>query len=193
MSVRSLILLLATCLHAVAIGQERPRLPYSSWGACPFECCTYRAWKAEQPVVAFKKRDASAPVAFQVAKGEWVRAIGGVVITQRYRVTEVLKHVELDYGDTRGRPPLRLEPGDVLYPLHYEGEGFYRFWYKGSVYSDAVSGDVPDPIPPSPAASLHVREVPRFTWWAKIRNKKGEVGWTNVPGKFSNSGACGAG
>jgi uncharacterized protein with LGFP repeats len=115
--------------------------------------------------------------------------MGGVVVTDRLGVTEVLKHVEL--GD--GVNPLRLEPGDVLYPLHYEGEGFYRFWYKGSIYSDAVSGQVPDSTPPSQDASLHVLEVPHFTWWAKIRNKKGEIGWTNGPEKFSNTGACGTG
>ena len=86
---------------------------------------------------------------------------------------------------------LQLQPGDVVYPLHYQGEGSYLFWYKGQVYSDEVSARKPDDDPPSPELNIQTIVVPTYIWWAKIRNKQGVVGWTNLPHKFSNVDACG--
>jgi len=188
---RAFVLLTAWCLSVYGASDEKPHLPYYRWGVCPFECCTYRAWKAEGPVTAFTKRDINSPPAFEVKKGEWIRGVGGVVITYRAGLSKILKPVEIGYGKTGDKPLLHLQPGDVVYPLHYQGEGSYLFWYKGQVYSDGVSSDKPDRDPPSAELNIQTITIPQYVWWARIRNKEGATGWTNKLDKFSNVDACG--
>jgi len=180
-----------SAVSAAATPTEKPPLPYYDWKACPFECCTYRRWKAEKSVVAYKTRNQKAEVAFRVEKGEWVRGIDGVVITHRYGVTKVLKQMELGYTKRGDKPVLSLQPGELVYTLHYLGEGSELFWYKGQVYSDQISAGKPDPDPPPPELNVQVLSLPKYTWWAKITNKAGDVGWTNEAHKFGNVDACG--
>lgn len=79
------------------LAQDKPPLPHYDWGACPFECCTYREWKANQTVVAYSDYKAGASVAFTIQKGEWVTAETGVVITTKAGITKVLKPLKLGY------------------------------------------------------------------------------------------------
>ena len=97
--------LLARSLTAFAI--ENPRLPYFHWNACPFECCTYRSWKAEAPVKVFKARNTKSEVVFELAKGQWVQALTGVVVTHRYGITKIVKPIQLGYRLTS---PVNSEP-----------------------------------------------------------------------------------
>ena len=78
--------------------------------------------------------------------GEWVEGITGVVITSRPGISKVLSPMML--GDN---PSVRVSPGEVLYTLHYMGEGYDLFWFRGRTYSDQIAGDKPDPDPPPPA------------------------------------------
>jgi hypothetical protein len=142
-------------------------------------------------VTAFAKRDPNGPSVFEVRKGEWVRGIDGVVITYRAGLSKMVKPMEIGYEKAGGKPVLDLRAGEVVYPLHYQGEGSYLFWYKGKVYSDGVSSTKPDANPPAPDVNIQTIVVPQYVWWAKIRNKHGVVGWTNKPREFSNVDACG--
>ena len=177
-------------LSATSIAQEKPRVPFYSWGACPFECCIYREWQAEEPVIAYARRDLASPVTFRLQKGEWVEALTGVVITESIGVTKVLKPVELGYARNGNSPLLKLKAGELLYPLHSEGEGSYLFWYQGYVYSDQVSALSAGAVLP-PDRAIEVLEPPRYVWWAKVRSKEGILGWTNTPSKFGNTDRCG--
>ena len=47
-----LAFLLASCA-TVARTNDGPALPYYDWGACPFECCTYRAWTTNDDVTLY--------------------------------------------------------------------------------------------------------------------------------------------
>ena len=85
----------------------------------------------------------------------------------------------------------QLQAGELLYTLHYLGEGFDLFWYKGQVYSDQIASDKPDPDPPPPDLNVQVLSRPHYVWWAKVRHKDGRTGWTNEPHKFGNVDACG--
>jgi hypothetical protein len=177
-----------------ALASDKPPLPFHDWNACPFECCTYRAWRARAPVKVYQGRSTRSEIAFEVAKGQWVRALTGVVVTYRYGVTKVLKPIKLGYRVTypvENDPLLSLQPGELLYTLHYLGEGFDLFWYKGQLYSDQIASREPDPDPPPPELNLQVLSRPRDVWWAKVRLKDGRVGWTNEPHKFGNIDACG--
>jgi len=184
------LLPLLLLVPAIAISQDKPRAPFYSWGACPFECCIYREWQAEEPVVAYARRDLGSPVTFRVQKGEWVEAVNGVVITHAIGVSKVLKPVELGYGKNGNKPLLSLKAGDLLYPLHYLGEGSYLFGYQGFVYSDQVSGSSVNAVL-LPDRSIEVLVPPKYVWWAKIRSKQGILGWTNTPNRFGNTDRCG--
>jgi hypothetical protein len=186
---------LFTALTALpAFGQEQPPLPYIDQGACPFECCTYRLWKAKEVVVAYVEPKEGAPVAFTIKKRQQVTAETGFVVTSKAGITKVLKPIKLGYEkdskDPTPKPLLDLKPGELLYTLHYLGEGFDLFWYKGKVYSDQISSDKPDPSPPAPERNLQVLSRPVDAWWVKVRTKEGRVGWIKDPPYFENSDAC---
>jgi hypothetical protein len=193
MSVRSIALALMFCssLARPCAAQEKPRLPYHDWDACPFECCIYREWVAEEPITVFKERNEKGAIAFHLKKNERVRAITGVVVTHRIGVTEIIKPIEIGLLPSGGKPMLSLKPGDIVYTLHYAGEGYDLFWYQGKTYVDQIF--VPDSargdVANSPSVKVHSRPV--YDWWAKLRNRAGQIGWTRKTDKFANQDACG--
>ena len=186
---RSLLALLLGCLVSIVVAAppKTPPTPYYDWGACPFECCTYRDWYATSAITAYSTRSESSASAFSLAKGEKVRALTGVVVTTRYGVTKLIAPSKVGYSKSSKTPEavLDLPSGEVLFTLHYEGEGSYLFWYRGNTYSDDV-GDPGDP------PQFEVVSKPDYVWWVKIKNAKGIVGWTDAAGELSNTDARGA-
>lgn len=166
---------------------DKPRLPYHDWGACPFECCTYREWIANEPITVFKNRDERGEVAFRLKRNERVNAVTGVVITQRAGVVEILKPMRTGYNPERNDPVLLLKPGEIVYPLHYAGEGNDVFWYKGKTYVGETAINYND----EREALYRVRSWPDYVWWVKVRNLAGKTGWTRKTDQFGNRDACG--
>ena len=164
------------CFFLALGGQAiaQPSLPYQDKGACPFECCTYREWTANKPTVLRAKMSEGSKVAFRVRKGEKVTGVTGVVITTRAGTLKVLK-------STTVGEKIRVKAGEFLYLLTYTGEGFYETWYKGKIFNDSFYNN----------AALKLISEPRAVWWVKIRNRKGQVGWTKLPDNFDNKDACG--
>ena len=187
----AIALLVIPCLSLGAPTADKPPMPYNDWGACPFECCTYRDWVANAPITAFKSRDEKGAIAFQIEIGERINAITGVVVTRKPGITEIRKADKYGYLPDGKEPVLSLEPGEVVYTLHYVGEGYDLFWYKGKVYTDQISvsdnalGNVPN------SDTVKIRSRPVYDWWAKIRNRSGQIGWTRKTNKFDNQDACG--
>ena len=165
---------LAFLLFPLAAFAQTPRLPYADNGACPFECCTYRTWSANKATAIRSKRDGSGTVAFNVKKGEKVKALTGVVITTQYGVVKVLRAATVD--------GVRVKAGETLYMLTYQGEGVYTTWYKGRLLS---AGELEN------NQSFKVISHPKAVWWIQIRNKRGKTGWTNLPDNFDNKDRCG--
>ena len=128
-----------------------PPIPYEDNGACPFEGCTYRAWTATTQTAILSDRRDGAPVIFTVKKGEKVTGLTGVVITIVPGEVKVLKPVVVD-----GSP---VRPGETIYLLHYEGEGFYKVWYMGKIA-----------IPEMGDSDVKFVRKPETVWWVKIRN-----------------------
>jgi hypothetical protein len=176
---------------AAGNGPERPPLPYFDWDACPFECCTYRDWRANAPLKVYETRSVKGKVVFEVKQGESVRGVTGVVLTHHYGVSKVLKPIKLGYPLKGEMPVLSLQPGELLYTLHYLGEGFDLFWYKGNLYSDQISAREPHTDPPPPDLNVQVISIPKSEWWVKIRNRQGKSGWSRETQKFDNMDACG--
>ncbi len=155
-----------------AIDPAGPKLPYEDWGACPFECCTYRDWSVTKDTPIRADRLATSPVVFTAKAGEWVTGTTGVVIT-----------TVPGRGEIRSPMPLGNRPaavGDIVEYLTYQGEGTYRAWFKGQLL-DSVEGYEP----------IVMTVEPVWTWWVKIRNSKGQIGWTDETGNFGHMDGCG--
>lgn len=162
---------------------KAPSMPYLDWGSCPFECCTYQAWTATTPIKAYKTRDETSEIVFHLKANEQVQAITGVVVTHQFGKTKTLKPVNIGYNASGKGPLLSLKPGEIIYSLHYAGEGFEVFWYQGNTYTDDISM--------TNANTFKTLSTPTYVWWAKIKNNKGKIGWTKKTKQFKNQDACG--
>jgi hypothetical protein len=149
-----------------------PTFPFEDWGACPMECCAYREWNVQKETVVRTDRYETAPAAFTVKPGEWVTGITGVVIVTVPGRAEVKTPMKLG-----SRP---AAPGDVLEFLTYQGEGFYKAWFKGQML-DGIEG----------YDTIVMTVEPTWVWWAEIKNKKGQIGWTNETRNFDHIYSCG--
>ena len=185
-----IITLFAASLSTAAFANsELPKLPYYDWGACPFECCTYQEWEAVTPVALHEAISKKSKIAFQVKEGERVQGVTGVVITYEYGKTKILKPIKA-YLPKDNQQTLILKPGETVYTLHYVGEGYDLFWYKGKVYVGGIAGEEVTPNPPPPEFGVQVLSMPKYTWWVQIKNSKGQVPWTDETKAFKHIDAC---
>ncbi len=185
-----IVILLSANLATAEIDADKPTIPYFDWGACPFECCTYKEWTAQRDVNIYKDRSEKSQISFRVKNGQSVRGLTGVVITTAYGMTKIIKPLQFGYTADSKSPLLSLKPGDVVYTLHYEGEGSDVFWYKGKTYSDQIA--VPDNAWGTPPNSQAVKVLsrPKTEWWAQVQDMDGHVGWTKETDAFAHIDAC---
>jgi len=159
MPMRAAIVLLAF----VSTSAKLPPSPYIDRGVCPFECCVYRDWQAQRSVPVFDR-----PNGTRIGKldnGEWVRALTGETHSTPLKIVA-----------TRDVPEAGIHPGDVFYVLHYEGEFYWRIWFKGKLF-DAEADD---------------SRAPKTEWWTQVKRKNGSIGWIRADGgAFSNQDQCG--
>lgn len=157
----------------IAAQSAGPRMPYIDKGACPFECCTYRDWTVDKPTAVRRDMKDTSPIAFQSKKGDHVKGLTGTVITTRAGVVKVLKNNKL--GN------VNLKRGDKLYLLTYLGEEFTKIWYKGRIFEEQAWDE----------KLFKLVQKPVSVWWVKIRNRKGQTGWSREPDNFGNKDQCG--
>ena len=162
--------------------QSPPRY-YEDYGACPFECCTYRRWIVKSDTIFYKQRSTSSPVVFSAKKGDPVTGLTGVVITLKPGEVRIKKATTLG----EGRRKVSVKAGDVLYVLRYEGEGIYKFWFHGRIYADHM------PSSPNDIGDEHMQMLsePQTVWWVKVKNRRGQIGWSKQADHFDNMDACG--
>jgi hypothetical protein len=116
---------------------------------------------------AHSRRSVSSPVVFSVTVHEKVTALTGLVATTSAGIVRFPRGAEI--GD------LKLKDGDEAYLLTYQGEGHYRIWFKGHSYAEAPSICSENNRASDCIGSL-VKQA-EHTWWARIRNAKGQIGW----------------
>jgi len=167
-----------------------PPLPFEDVGACPFEGCVYREWVANNIVALRVERRAGSSVAYTVKKGERVSALTGVVVTIKAGRVRFRETVNL--GSASGT--LHIEAGQTLFLLTYRGEGFTKAWFQGRLYEEvdgamAFFNALCDKDPSRCTGTIVER--PQSVWWVQIRNTRGQVGWTDQPGKFDGKDAFG--
>jgi hypothetical protein len=171
--------------------QTGPKLPYENWGACPFECCTYRAWTVKVDTDILSECREGAPKHFAVARGTRVVGVTGVVVT--IKVGRAVVEREATIGQAR----ITVRPGEEILLLHYKGEGFCKYRLRGKIDEEFI----PDPenckrsAQRSPTmfaqCGVQEKERPETVWWVKIRNRDGRGGWTRQVDHFGNIDACG--
>jgi hypothetical protein len=115
----------------------------------------------------------SAAISFRLKRGEKVHGLTGVVITTRPGILRVLKDTTL--------AERKLKKGDELYLLTYLGEGFNKIWFDGKIFE----GD------PYDHATYKTIQEPKSTWWVKVKNRSGKIGWSRQPEHFGNMDQCG--
>ena len=169
------IFLILGAFGSAAFGQKikGPPTPYVDKGACPFECCTYREWTANKPTAARRSMSDASPVSFRMKTGEKVVGVTGVVITTQPGIVRVLKKITLG--------KVKLNRGDELFLLTYLGEGFSKIWFKGRIFEDA----------PYDESTFKLIRQPKSIWWVKIKNRRGQIGWSRQPDNFDNKDQCG--
>lgn len=164
------------------IDLQNPPKKYLDWGACPFECCVYREWVAKEPVKIYQGRNENSLVIATLNKEESVNALTGVVVTQKVGRAKVLMPISAWENSKSASPSeVTIKKEEIIYPLHYEGEGYSAFWYKGKVYS----GELID------AKKVNIEQPYQYEWWAQIKNKNGKIGWTKQTNVFAQQDACG--
>lgn len=185
-----IITLFAVSLSTAAFANsELPKLPYYDWGACPFECCTYRQWEAAKPLKLYQSRSKNSQIAFQVKKGEWVQGVTGVVITHEYGKAKILKPFKA-YSSKGKQQALIIQPGETVYTLHYVGEGYDLFWHKGKTYVGEIAAEEVTSDPAPADCEVQVLSTPKYSWWVQVKNEKGQVGWTDETEAFIHIDAC---
>jgi hypothetical protein len=113
--------------------------------------------------------------------GEAVQGLTGVVVTTRTGTVKVFRTTTL------GEKQIKVSPGDEPLLLHYGGEGYWKFWFRGQIDSDQI----PDINDQAPDGELHLRIVtqPLTVWWVKVRNSRGQEGWTEQTNHFDHMDA----
>lgn len=163
-------------------------MPFEDDGACPFERCQYGEWTARTTVEVRAERRANAPVVFRVQRGERVTAQTGVVVT--LRAGRVLFDRAQRLLTSAG--PLDVPPGRTLYLLTYQGEGFTKAWFDGTVYQDVDGTSFLNALCSVPGRCPgRVLEPARSEWWVQLRNQAGQVGWTREADRFDGKSPLG--
>jgi len=150
--------------------QVNPPTTFVDRGACPFECCTYREWKTEKTTIAYARADRRSKRIGKFTAGSKVIALTGIVYSMPRRFLAI-------------KPYGKYKPGDIILGYTSYGEGSYKVWFRGRMYTEGLEEDGP--------WGKWLDKEHRSTWWIKIKSEDGWVGWTNQGENFSGSDACG--
>ncbi len=167
-------------------------------GACPFECCTYREWRAPVPLPRLDSPMDGSPVD-TIQPGETFEAVTGTVF-----VTGIQLIAVLDSLDGSGEPGPAVTtaspwtavflPGDTLVALDYLGEGFYRAWDGAETHEVQQFWWPADADEPAPDWASHGRSIGKYgsEWWIRSVRTDGVEGWFRAPDRYiPGSDACG--
>ena len=152
--------------HAVAEELEI----YIDKGACPGERCQYcNLYVARKDIVLRKEPSEMAEEAGVVDKGDAMVARTGEVhvVPARFNIYEAFN---------------QFKPGDEVYLLTYEGEGFFKILHNGVMSQGEIGfspwggnwdGECDDPD----ACSGGLDDGYHWTWWLWVTTEKGMEGW----------------
>jgi hypothetical protein len=177
-----LLFILLAPVRAV-FSQKAPPQFFNDRGACPFECCTYRRWKTVRTTVLYERPDVRSRQVGRALAGSRVRAVTGEVHTVPSRFVVKKKHEQ-------------YQPGDILWVYTYQGEGYFKVWFKGRMYQEELifspyGGSSGRRCEESEQCWGELDKPLNSVWWIKIKLADGRTGWTKEAEHFSGSDACG--
>ena len=180
---RLLVAIALAVFPGVSTGADSPPALHIEHGACPFECCVYRAWRTEAETVVYATPDGNARVLGRLKAGVTVQAITGEVHASPVRFVVTTPHA-------------RYKPGDTLWVYAYLGEGHFTVWRDGAMHEEDLGfspyGGSPDARCENRAQCWGELETElKLRWWVKVRSDDGAEGWSNQPDHFGNKDACG--
>lgn len=177
-------LVISTLFGTTAFSNEPTKPPslFIDKGACPFECCTYRDWKATQETIIRKKPNRKSEIITTIKAGSTVRAITGEVHVNPVKF--VIKKQTTTY-----------KSGDILWVYTYLGEGYFKVWFAGKMYEEDLGfspygGTEGARCEKGLKCSGELGKNLKFTWWVQIQTGDGSIGWTDEPDHFDNKDAC---
>lgn len=153
-------------------------------GACPFECCKYGEWVAKTDIDLKDKIDGQSVIE-KIKNNEKVHAITGEVHTIPNAVEIIRNHG-------------KFKKGDKIYLLTYQGEGFYKTWFNGSISSEEIlfpgfteSYEFKncDPLKNDCWGQI-INTKRESVWWVKLKTRKGQTGWTHQSKEFLGQDSC---
>jgi len=115
-----------------------PKLPYQK-PACPLEECSYGQWRLKNPTALYATPSASADRLAQLEAQQILQALRGQITTSQYGEIAVVRDSEinalpLDAPSVDNKEILKLNQGDLLFDLEYQGKGIHVMWYQGKLY-----------------------------------------------------------
>ena len=99
--------------------------------------------------------------------------VTGVVITTQPGQARALKAAVIG--------GLRVRAGEIVYLLTNLGEGSSKVWCKGKL-GEAEVYDI---------TLFKILKEPQAVWWVKVKNSKGQIGWTDQTKHFNGMDSCG--
>jgi hypothetical protein len=173
----------AAPLAADKAATPEPRLPVIDRNACPFEGCTFGKWIVKRETAVFDTWEQARKQLFVLQKGAVVTGLTGVHIVHEPDRIRILKLI----------PELQVQPGDVILRYMYHGEGASDLWVKGQWKKEYDTGFVTE-LDNSGClrdCSAKVISQGRKEWWARLKNRQGQMGWTKVEDQFDCVDALG--
>jgi hypothetical protein len=170
-AMRVAMLLLFTGIPAFCQGP--PELPFEDWGACPYEGCAYAPWVVHEPVTVYDTWKQGRQAIAQLAEGEKVTGLRGVVVT----ITPGIVRMDRDL------PERDLRRGDTLLTYAFRGEGYSAVWFKGRYDSsfDISFAKWPDGTGcgGDHCAATYV-DLGKKVWWVEVKFGAGRTGWVEM-------------
>lgn len=181
----SAVLLSATAL----VAQSRPPEPYIERGVCPFECCRYGGWTAEDSIVVYTG-EGSSDTAFLLLPREQLNALTGNVHLLRAGLVVLTQPVTISGEDSF--PARTLSAGDTAYVLSYRGEGWYDVWVNDTIRNVESFWDDRREYPRPTNRPAHLVSEPEDIWWVYVTTPNGRTGWIRMDqANVSGLDACG--
>lgn len=169
-----LVFLANPSVLAVA-GPDHPAV-YIDEGACPGEGCTFGTWKVKGETILYAEPNEKSKRTGKCHPGTEVSALTGQVNTGAGKFTVKKKNEEFN-------------PGDIIWVYTYSGEGYFKVWVNGE-FKEIKLGFSPWGGSSGTRCEVEtycwgeLEKELNFTWWVKIQNVDGTIGWTNESNNF---------
>jgi hypothetical protein len=174
---QSLSILLQILVAPSALAFEMSPKLFVDKGACPFECCTYREWSVS------KDTDLLDSVEGRKLLGKAAAHSSVTAVTGEVHVIPGKIVVISDHG--------LYKAGDAIDVLTYQGEGSYKFRYKGKVIFDSELDAIATGQSSRDKRWANFASEPQSTWWVQIKLPSGKTGWTKEAANFGKKDSCG--